>query len=63
VFPDILKNVGKQTVDGPHWLPYFCPKTSKVSGVHQLFSYWHSSKYLLHRRKKFIQVWNNLSIS
>jgi len=30
-----------------HWLPYFFPHTMKVNGAHQLFGYWHSSKYLL----------------
>jgi len=42
---DILKNVGKWTVDGLHCLPWK-KNTMEVNGAHQLFSYWHSSKYL-----------------
>jgi len=34
-----LKNMCNQTVDGHH--------TIEVNGVHQLFGYWHSSKYFL----------------
>ncbi len=40
---DTLKNVGNQTADGSHWLPY----VKNVNGYRQLFGYQHSSKYLL----------------
>ncbi len=37
---DILKNVGNQTVSGPHWLPYnFFPHTMEVSGDQQLLDF------------------------
>jgi len=42
---DILKNMGYQTVEGPHWLQLYGKNTMEVNGVHQLFQ--HSSKYLL----------------
>ncbi len=42
----ILKNVGNQTVDGSHWLP-FCLHIMEVNGDQKLFGYQHSSKYHL----------------
>jgi len=60
---DILKNVSNQTVAGPHRLPYYegkilwksmgsikCP----VTNILQIYS------FVFNRRKKCIQVWNNL---
>ncbi len=32
---DMLKNVGKQTVDGSHWLPFLFPHSMEVSGCHR----------------------------
>ncbi len=47
---DILKNVGNQTADDLHWLPYDKrsrkKNTMEVDGDHQMFGYQHSSKYL-----------------
>ncbi len=44
---DILKNVGKQTVAGSHWLPLYGKKILwKSMGCCQLSGYQHSSKYL-----------------
>jgi len=34
--------MGNQTDDGPHLL-----KNKKENGIHQMFGYWHSSKYPL----------------
>jgi len=58
--------MGNQTIDEPHWLSIF------------FFSYYGSqwgpstvwlpiffkiSSFVFSRRKKFIQVWNNLTVS
>jgi len=46
----ILKNFSLHTVDGPHLyfiLYTFFFHTKEVNGLHQLFGYRHSLKYLL----------------
>ncbi len=43
-----VKNVGHQTLAGPHWLQwYFFLHTMKVNGYRHIFGYQLSSKYLL----------------
>ncbi len=42
-----LKNVGKRTVSVPTDFHYMGKSTLEVNGVHQLFVFSHSSKYLL----------------
>jgi len=51
---DHLKNVGYQTVDSPHWLPWIFFPSVEVNGCRQLSDYQHSSKYNLavFKRKK-----------
>ncbi len=52
---DILKNVGKHTAAGSHWLPVYGKKiTMEINGYRQLFVFI--------RRKKLKQVLNNLRI-
>ncbi len=63
---DILKNVGKQTVDVPIDFHSIFSHTMEVNGYRQLFGCLHSSKYLplgSEERKKLIQVWNNVWVS
>ncbi len=56
---DISRNVGNQTVSGPCWLPYyFCPHHWSQQHTFCKISY-----FMFNRRKKIIQVWNNLRVS
>ncbi len=51
IFQNILfcvkqNNVGKQTVDGSHWLPLNEKNTMEVNGYRQMFAYQHSSEFV-----------------
>jgi len=65
VFFPTEHNIFRETVLGNHWLPlyFFYFHNIEVNGIHQLFGYWHSSKYHFNRSNKLIQFWNNLRVS
>ncbi len=56
----ILKNAGNQTVDGPHWLPYylypFCGSQWGSTTV-WYFKVLQNIFFCVHIRKKLIPVW------
>ncbi len=61
----ILKNVGNQTVDGPHWRPYSFP-TIEVNRDQQLIGsseFFKISSFVFNIRKKLTQVWNDMRVS
>ncbi len=56
----ILKNVGNQTVSGPHWLfPYY--RSQWGPSTVWLCTFY--SFFYVNRINKFIKVWNNLRVS
>jgi len=54
-----MKNIGNQTVVGPHWLPYIL-FILEVNGVQQHSDYPYSSKYRINIELNWIKWWQNL---
>jgi len=66
VVPNLYKflYVSSQIV-GPHWLPQYGEKNngSQWGPTVWLPIFFKISSFVIHRRKKCIQVWNNLRVS